>query len=189
MQPVTTTREPSRRASLRAITVSTDSCRASSMKAHVLTTMRSASSADAARSMPPASNVPPILPESTWFLGQPNVSTQKRSPMGPSYRTLPGPPQCRDAPSGPGQDPAQDTRSGHPLRTPAGTLAQDTRSGRRDHLEAVAEAVVGVEAAHRRELVVPPDRIPRRVEGLGQCVEVVDHKRGVGFGGRPEVVF
>src|SRR5437763_5811141 len=49
------------------------------MKAHVLTTTTSASSGPAAGTSPSASIVPVSLSESTWFLGQPRVSTQKES--------------------------------------------------------------------------------------------------------------
>jgi hypothetical protein len=48
------------------------------MKAQVLTTTTSASSAVTAGTKPSASNEPVSLAESTWFFGQPNVSTQKR---------------------------------------------------------------------------------------------------------------
>ena len=59
-----------------------DSCRASSMKAHVLTTTRSALSASATGVIPSARNVPTSLSESTWFFGQPRVSTKKvRAPV------------------------------------------------------------------------------------------------------------
>src|SRR5438067_3602665 len=47
------------------------------MKAHVLTTTTSASSGAAAGTNPSASIVPISLSESTWFFGQPRVSTQK----------------------------------------------------------------------------------------------------------------
>jgi len=86
MQPVMTTREPSARASLRASTVSMDSWRASSMKAQVLTTTRSASSAAPAGTRPSASIVPVNLSESTWFFGQPSVSTQKVFAIGASLQ-------------------------------------------------------------------------------------------------------
>ena len=76
MQPVTTRRAPWRRASDRASTVSTDSCRAASMKAHVFTTTRSARSGVPAGSYPSATSFPTSLSESTWFFGQPNVSIQ-----------------------------------------------------------------------------------------------------------------
>src|SRR4029453_13672740 len=56
---------------------STDSRRASSMKAQVLTTTRSACSGAPAGTSPPASIVPVSLSVSTWFFGQPSVSTQK----------------------------------------------------------------------------------------------------------------
>src|SRR5947209_1682296 len=77
MQPVTTRRASGRRASLRARTVSIDSWRAASMKAQVLTTTTSASSGASAGTSPSASIVPVSLSESTWFFGQPRVSTQK----------------------------------------------------------------------------------------------------------------
>jgi hypothetical protein len=47
------------------------------MKAQVLTTTRSAPSGAVAGTRPSASIVPASLSESTWFFGQPNVSTQK----------------------------------------------------------------------------------------------------------------
>ena len=51
------------------------------MKAQVFTTTRSAASAEAAGAMPSASSVPTSLSESTWFFGQPRVSTKNvRSP-------------------------------------------------------------------------------------------------------------
>ena len=53
---------------------STDSWRASSMKAQVFTTTTSAEAAPSARSKPPAVSVPSSLSESTWFFGQPSVS-------------------------------------------------------------------------------------------------------------------
>src|SRR5690348_3115762 len=79
MQPVTTRRAPARRLSLRASTVSIDSWRAASMNAQVLTTTTSASSGPVAGTSPSASIVPVSLSESTWFFGQPRVSTQKES--------------------------------------------------------------------------------------------------------------
>src|SRR5689334_10858409 len=79
MHPVTTRRAPGRRASPSASTVSIDSWRAASMKAHVLTTTTSASSGPAAGTSPSASIVPVSLSESTWFFGQPRVSTQTES--------------------------------------------------------------------------------------------------------------
>src|SRR5438067_375013 len=82
MQPVTTSRAPSLRASAAASTVSIDSCRAASMNAQVLTTMRSASAGDAAATKPSATSEPATLSESTWFFGQPSVSIQKRCPDG-----------------------------------------------------------------------------------------------------------
>ena len=68
---------PGARPWLRARTVSIDSWRASSMNAQVLTTTRSAWSAPSAAVRPSASSVPASLSESTWFFGQPSVSTQK----------------------------------------------------------------------------------------------------------------
>ena len=55
--------------------VSIDSRRASSMKAHVLTTTRSAAPGSDVAIIPSATSVPTSLSESTWFLGQPSVST------------------------------------------------------------------------------------------------------------------
>ena len=55
--------------------VSIDSRRASSMNAHVFTTTKSASDASSVGVMPSASNVPMSLSLSTWFFGQPKVST------------------------------------------------------------------------------------------------------------------
>src|SRR3954470_13522505 len=46
------------------------------MNAHVLTTTRSATSGAAAGTCPAARRVPVSLSESTWFFGQPSVSTQ-----------------------------------------------------------------------------------------------------------------
>ena len=54
--------------------VSIDSWRAASMKAHVLTTTRSASPGSSDACSPSASSVPISLSESTWFFGQPSVS-------------------------------------------------------------------------------------------------------------------
>jgi hypothetical protein len=55
--------------------VSIDSLRASSMNAQVFTTTRSAAEGSSVGAMPSASSVPISLSESTWFLGQPSVST------------------------------------------------------------------------------------------------------------------
>jgi hypothetical protein len=79
MHPVTTNRAPGRRRSESSSTVSIDSWRAASMKAQVLTTTRSASSGASAATRPSITRVPTSLSESTWFLGQPNVSIQYRS--------------------------------------------------------------------------------------------------------------
>ena len=92
MQPVTTISAPSALRSARPRTTSIDSWRASSMKAQVLTTTRSASSAAPAAVIPSARNVPTSLSESTWFFGQPSVSTKnvrRRSDM--AQRVLVGP--------------------------------------------------------------------------------------------------
>lgn len=51
------------------------SLRASSMKAQVFTTTRSALPGSSVGVMPSASSVPMSLSLSTWFLGQPKVST------------------------------------------------------------------------------------------------------------------
>ena len=53
--------------------VFTDSSRARSMKAHVLTMRHSASSARATSGKPASVSIPSISSESTWFLGQPRV--------------------------------------------------------------------------------------------------------------------
>src|ERR1700720_423416 len=53
--------------------VLTDSSRARSMKAQVLTTRQSAASAAAAISWPASVSIPSISSESTWFLGHPSV--------------------------------------------------------------------------------------------------------------------
>src|SRR5574341_466782 len=53
--------------------VATDSWRARSMKAHVLTTRHSASSGRGATWWPAAASMPSISSESTWFFGQPRV--------------------------------------------------------------------------------------------------------------------
>src|ERR687894_728539 len=71
-------RAPSLRAPARARMVSTDSRRASSTKAQVFTTTRSAEPGPSAGARPSARRVPVNLSESTAFLGQPRVSTQKR---------------------------------------------------------------------------------------------------------------
>ena len=55
--------------------VSMLSRRASSMKAQVFTTTRSAADGSSVAVMPSASSVPMILSLSTWFFGQPKVST------------------------------------------------------------------------------------------------------------------
>src|SRR5918998_5891398 len=52
------------------------------MKAQVLTTTRSARSGASAGTRPSASMVPVSLSESTWFFGQPSVSTQKERDIG-----------------------------------------------------------------------------------------------------------
>src|SRR3970040_935575 len=51
----------------------TDSSRARSMKAQVLTTRQSASAGVAATSTPARASMPSISSESTWFLGQASV--------------------------------------------------------------------------------------------------------------------
>src|SRR2546425_6366642 len=53
--------------------VSTDSSRARSMEAHVLTMRHSASSARSASLNPASVSIPSINSESTWFFGQPRV--------------------------------------------------------------------------------------------------------------------
>ena len=53
--------------------VATDSSRARSMKAQVLTTRHSASSGRSASGTPAAASIPSISSESTWFFGQPRV--------------------------------------------------------------------------------------------------------------------
>src|SRR3989442_10258542 len=53
--------------------VFTDSSRARSMKAHVLTMRHSASSGSVVRGKPASVSMPSISSESTWFLGQPRV--------------------------------------------------------------------------------------------------------------------
>src|SRR5687767_12627657 len=53
--------------------VLTDSSRARSMNAHVLTIKHSASSAVSTRGNPACVSIPSISSESTWFLGQPRV--------------------------------------------------------------------------------------------------------------------
>src|SRR2546425_10293564 len=53
--------------------VFTDSSRARSMKAHVLTMRHSASSGSVVRGNPASVSMPSISSESTWFLGQPRV--------------------------------------------------------------------------------------------------------------------
>src|SRR5215207_7838361 len=77
MQPVTTRWEPALRVSPRARMVSIDSWRAASMKAHVLTTTRSARAASSAGARPSARRLATTLSESTAFFGHPSVSTQK----------------------------------------------------------------------------------------------------------------
>ena len=58
--------------------VSTDSSRAASMKAHVLTMTTSASSIEAAAVYPESSRTAESLSESTWFLAQPRVVSHTR---------------------------------------------------------------------------------------------------------------
>src|SRR5256886_10892732 len=53
--------------------VFTDSSRARSMKAHVLTRRHPASSGSVVRGRPASVGMPSISSESTWFLGQPRV--------------------------------------------------------------------------------------------------------------------
>src|SRR6266542_2033753 len=65
-RPVSLTRASSRM-------VCTDSSRARSMKAQVLTTRQSAVSATSVISWPDRASIPSISSESTWFLGQPRV--------------------------------------------------------------------------------------------------------------------
>src|SRR5215510_4215811 len=77
MQPVTNSSAPVALRSARSRVTSTDPRRAPSLKEQVLTTTRSASSGAPAGTSPPASIVPVSLSVSTWFFGQPRVSTQK----------------------------------------------------------------------------------------------------------------
>src|SRR3954470_8001970 len=77
MHPVTTRREPDFLASPSARTVSIDSWRAASTKAHVFTTTRSAAAASSATTRPSARRLATTLSESTAFFGHPSVSTQK----------------------------------------------------------------------------------------------------------------
>src|SRR5437588_4720621 len=79
--------------------VFTDSSRARSMKAHVLTMRHSASSARSARENPASVSIPSISSESTWFFGQPRVvrwtfivGGQYTWPGGPNRRWQEGPP-------------------------------------------------------------------------------------------------
>src|SRR5258706_219711 len=65
MQPVTTSRAPGLRRSESSSATSIDSRRAASMNAHVFTTTRSASAADAAGVIPSASSDATTLSEST----------------------------------------------------------------------------------------------------------------------------
>jgi hypothetical protein len=75
MQPVTT-----RPGTVLALVVEREDrvdrlLRASSMNAHVLTTTRSAADGIVGRDHAVGEEVPISLSESTWFLGQPSVST------------------------------------------------------------------------------------------------------------------
>ena len=74
MQPVTTILLSSFRSSAIFKIVSIDSSRASSTKAQVLTTIRSASFKSSVDFIPSANNVPAIFSESTSFFGQPRVT-------------------------------------------------------------------------------------------------------------------
>ncbi len=87
MQPVTTSRAPGRLTSASARAVSIDSCRAASTNAHVLTTIRSASSARSTGANPSARSEATTLSESTAFFGQPKVSTKNRGATDESYRS------------------------------------------------------------------------------------------------------
>src|SRR6185312_12387679 len=104
MHPVTTTRAPVFRASVRARTVSIDSWRAASTKAQVLTTTSSASSARAAGSRPSARRLATTLSESTAFFGHPRVSTQKDGSLTAGQGTwgCPGHPRWWNVRSGVG---------------------------------------------------------------------------------------
>src|SRR4029453_14668614 len=87
---------------------STDSRRASSMKAQVLTTTRSASSGAPAGTSPPASSVPVSLSVSTWFFGQPSGPAQKGRDIGGRVLVTRGNAgiRARSPDRGSGQDPA-----------------------------------------------------------------------------------
>ena len=61
--------------------MSIDSWRASSMKAQVLTTDEVGVGRVVGRGEAVGPSIPTSLSESTWFLGQPRVSTQNRDPM------------------------------------------------------------------------------------------------------------
>src|SRR5205809_4029905 len=67
--------------------VFTDSSRARSMKAHVLTMRHSASSGSVVRGNPASVSMPSISSESTWFLGQPRVV--RWTFMSEAHYTLP----------------------------------------------------------------------------------------------------
>src|SRR6478735_7344291 len=96
MQPVTTSRASSPFTSASDRTVSIDSWRASSMKAQVLTTTRSASAGSDAATRPSAARRPTSLSESTEFFGHPSVSIQYRRDMASQrYRPTLAPPQRR----------------------------------------------------------------------------------------------
>ncbi len=76
MQPMTTERAPGRLRSSNSRMASTDSARASSMKAQVLTMTTSAASGVSARVYPASKSMAVTFSESTWFLAQPSVVSQ-----------------------------------------------------------------------------------------------------------------
>ena len=85
--------------------MSIDSWRASSMKAQVLTTTRSASSGSSVAAKPSATSGPTSLSESTWFLGHPRVTRWYRDMAPQRYRSAPlrRSPQAADGPVGGGR--------------------------------------------------------------------------------------
>src|SRR5262245_9190016 len=80
MHPVTTSRRPSRAALTRADSrmASIDSSLAGPMKAHVFTTRTSAASGSSTISCPARVRTPSMTSVSTWFFGQPRVTTCTR---------------------------------------------------------------------------------------------------------------
>src|SRR4051794_3522418 len=177
MHPVTTSLASSRVSPDSARIVSTDSRRASSMNAQVLTTTTSASRTSSVALRPSAPRAAAILSESTAFFGHPSVTRWKRPA---THQSVPAPTKRQSASgatrSGGGDlGPAQRTlHQEHQclldVRLPAGVAQHDGRVGRYPESLSHLTRVVRGDAV---EQVARHDE--RYVEGL----EVVDRGEAV----------